>query len=319
PPLFAMGPLRLLVFGLFNFSLVFLAILGGTSQYAGSFMPFDFAQPEYWIGNEAATLLALVSIGAALFFAGALLMVGMAAGVVRTFLKDYGFRLTRTESGLRRERGLFTRTDVVIPLKRLQAAIVSTGLVRRHFGWQGLALQSLGSDGKAGTHHDAAPFARRAELEPIFAEMAMPLPPPRERFVSVSSRSPWHRAVLPALALIATAIISGSLQPELLIVVALGALTVAPIIWLEWRARGYLLDGDTLFVRRGVTKPQTTILPLPKIQSITVRQSLLQRAFGLASLLIGTAGAPRMAPLAIPDLERGAALALRDTLLEPAP
>lgn len=324
PPLFAMDLGRLLVFGLFSFSLVFLAILGGLAQYVFTWLPTRYADPEYYLERaqvpiaEGADIVEIWALGTSFAVAAAVLAAGVASGMVRVFSRDYGFRLTRTESGLRRERGLFTRTDVVIPLKRLQAAIVSTGIVRRHFGWQGLALQSLGSDGTAGTHHDAAPFARREELEPIFAEMAIEMPPPREAFAPISPLSPWHRAVFPALMLGAAATASAIFEPGLLIVVALAAIVAGLIIGFEWRARGYLLEARTLFVRKGVMKPEATILPLPKVQSVTVRQSLLQRIFGLASLLIGTAGAPRMSALTVPDLEREAALELRASLLEEA-
>ena len=40
-------------------------------------------------------------------------------GVVRTVLRDFGFRLDRTGNGLRRRRGLLTKTDVSLPARRI--------------------------------------------------------------------------------------------------------------------------------------------------------------------------------------------------------
>jgi len=47
------------------------------------------------------------------------LVVGMLSGIVRTFLRDWDFRLERTSKGFRRRRGMFTRTDVVMPVHRV--------------------------------------------------------------------------------------------------------------------------------------------------------------------------------------------------------
>jgi len=70
--------------------------------------------------------------------------IGLVTGLVRTFLREHGFRLDRTDSGFRRRRGLLTLTDVSIPQKRVQAAILAAGPIRRRFGWGTLKLQGRG-------------------------------------------------------------------------------------------------------------------------------------------------------------------------------
>src|SRR3546814_2313850 len=89
-----------------------------------------------------------------------------ATGMVRTYLRDWGFRLERTSRGFRRRRGLLTRTDVVMPLHRVQAVNISTGIVRGRFGWKSLAFVSLAQD-SGSSNHVVAPFAKNEELEPI--------------------------------------------------------------------------------------------------------------------------------------------------------
>ncbi len=302
PALFAMNIGRVLLAGLFNFSLVFLAIIGAAWQYLGNYVPVRYLDPELWIEDERVGPIGSLSLAAALALLLVLVLIGMITGVARTLARDYGFRLTRTESGLRRLRGLFTHTDVVIPLRRIQAAIISTGIVRRHFGWHELALQSLGSDGSDGTHHVAAAFARAGEIGPILDEIDLPLPPGADAFERVSPRSMW-RSRIEAGAVLAVAIpVAGYIWPFGWLLLALvPLLAIVPV--LQFRAHGHCEQGGVIFVRHGVRRPKIVILPRAKIQSLTLRRNLLQRALGLASLIVGTAGGSRASPLKIDDLD----------------
>lgn len=324
PVLFHMEPVRLLIAGLFNFSLVFLAIVGAVWQYLGSYLPIRYLDPEYYfdiwgeaIGRWSGWLLELAPIIGLFAALATLLVVGVVTGVVRTVLRDFGFVLTRTETGFRRVRGLFTRTDVVMPLKRVQAAVVSTGIIQRRFGWQGLALQSLGTDGDAGTNHAAAPFATRAELLPILEEIALPAPPPSDEFRSVSRHFIVHGWIVMALLLLVLAALASAFWPA-----GLWSGLVAPLLFLipplQYRAHGYMVAGKHLLVRSGVWKPRTVILERNKVQSATVVRTPLQRLLGTATLVIGTAGAPLAAPLKIVDLDQARAIALIDELLADA-
>ena len=54
-------------------------------------------------------------------------------------------------------------TDVVMPLHRIQAAVVATGPVRRRLGWFELKVQSLASDSDKDSDHSIAPLARADE------------------------------------------------------------------------------------------------------------------------------------------------------------
>src|SRR3546814_4054027 len=64
------------------------------------------------------------------------------------------FRLTLEGERFRRERGLFTRTEVVIPRRRVQLARLQTGPLRRLLGWFQLYFQTLsaGQDGRSDEH-----------------------------------------------------------------------------------------------------------------------------------------------------------------------
>lgn len=307
--LFAMDPPRLVLFGLFNFSLVYIAGLFALLQTFDRFLPFDIYDPARWVGLVDEYLPARWTFGAiaaVLFVATAL---GAVAGVVRTVARDYGFRLSLEGARLRREQGLFTRKEAVISRRRVQLAEVSGGPVRGLFGWSGLAFQTLGAGTDRGGHQSAAPFATRSEIEAVLAQVKpLRLPPPPE-LVQVSRRHILRSVagtLLPALAAIAASSYWLPFAPALL---ALLPLLVAGAA-LERRYHRYAITDDLLFVSRGVWRRRLWLIPLDNVQSLSLSRGLLQRPLGLATLAIDTAGAPMINAPRIVDLRDDAAEAL---------
>jgi putative membrane protein len=307
--LFAMDPPRLILFGLFNFSLVYIAGLFALLQTFDRFLPFDIYDPARWVGLVDEYLPArwtLGAISAVLFVAAAL---GIAAGILRTLARDYGFRLSLEGDRLRREQGLFTRKEAAIPRRRVQLAQVSGGPVRQAFGWSGLSFQTLGAGADRGGHQSAAPFATRSEIEAVLAQVApLRLPPPPE-LIPVSRRHILRSiAATLAPALLGIAVLSYwlPLAPALLALLPLLAGAAA----LERRFHRYALDGDMLFVARGVWRRRLWLVPVRSVQSLSLSRGLLQRRLGLATLSVDTAGASLIDTLRIVDLRGEAAEAL---------
>jgi putative membrane protein len=204
--LFAMDTRRLLTFGLFEFSLVVFAVLGGAAQQFDFLLPFDIWDPDNWMrlvagqGHWLRELgLAAQAIGVALALA-ALALVGLLTGVGRTVLRDYGFRLEETPKGLRRRRGLLTRTDVVMPVHRVQALQVTSGILRRRWGWHGLSVVSLAQDAKAG-NHVVVPFAQMDEIEPVVDVTGFDLPADDTEWRRPSARHRFDQAMFGAVPL----------------------------------------------------------------------------------------------------------------------
>ena len=312
PLLFEMGLTRLLVAGLFNFSLVFLAAIFGVLQYLEQLNLFDFDEWLMGRGREAAA--AYFSLRSALALALLVLLLGMIAGVVRTVARDFGFRLTRAPGGFRRRRGLLTLSEVVIPLRRTQAALIVSGLAGRLFGWRILSFQTLGADRKEGGVQVAAPFARPQELDPILAEAGFPAPPPRADFVRPPRRAILRR-VFPWLALAGAA--SGAallVEPWAGAGAALLALFAA-LAALRWRRHGYAMDERALFVTTGLIRRRTWVVPFEKAQVIEVARGPVQRGLALASLRLDTAGASPLDPPDIVDLDIADARRLAAELL----
>ena len=216
--------------------------------------------------------------------------------------RDFGFRLTRTEAGLRRRRGLFTLSEVVIPLRRTQAALIDSGLIGRAFGWYRLSFQTLGADRKEGGVQVAAPFARMDEILLVLAEAGFPPPPPRDSF-----RGGPRRALLcwaaPWLAL-ATAAAAGAWLFDLRAAFAAIAFVLLGLAaMLRWRVHRHAADIDALYVSRGLLKRRLAILPYEKTQIVAVSRGPLQRGLALATIAVDTAGAPPMRGIRMAHLD----------------
>ncbi|MEA3053195.1 MAG: putative rane protein [Sphingomonadales bacterium] len=316
--LFAMDVPRLLLFGLFSFSLVYIAGLFALLQTFDRFLPFDIYDPARWIGLVDEYLPQRWTLGAIAAVLMLAALLGTAAGILRTLSRDFGFRLSLEGDRFRRERGLFTRSEVVIARRRVQLAQVQTGPLRSLFGWSGLSFQTLGAGADASGHQSAAPFATREEVERVVAEAGgLRLPPPPE-LIQVSRRHILRslaRKIAPALAAI---LALAWWQPSALLLLALLPLLAAGAA-LERRFHRYALADELLFVARGVWRRRLWLVPLRNVQALSVSRGLLQRRLGLATLSLDTAGASMLNSPRIVDLRGEAAEELAREIIRRRP
>jgi putative membrane protein len=307
--LFAMNVPRVLLFGVFNFSLVYIAGLFALLQTFDRFLPFDIYDPARWVGLVDDYLPNRWTVGAiaAVLIVAALL--GSIAGVLRTLARDYGFRLSLEGGRFRREQGLFTRSEAVIARRRVQLATVTGGPLRSLFGWSGLSFQTLGAGTDRSGQQSAAPFATRAEIETVLAEVRpLRLPPPPE-LACVSRRHILRSSAAKlAPALVAIAALSVWERSSLLLLALLPLLAAAAA--LERRFHRYALEDDLLFVARGVWRRRLWLVPLGNVQSLGLSRGPIQRRLGLATLAIDTAGASMLNAPRIVDLRAADAEAL---------
>lgn len=315
--LFAMDLRRLTLFGLFEFSLAVFAVIGGLFQYAETFAGIELWDPDLWLGlaqSQQGRLESLGPIGQAISaIAGlvALLLVGSITGLVRTFLRDWGFVLEKTPRGFRRRRGLLTRSDVMMPAHRVQALVLGTGWLRYRFGWHGLKFVSLAQD-SGSSSHVVAPFARLEELEPIIRAAGFAPPSPDLAWHCASRNYRIDSALLTgfffaALAMASALFVSGRLA---LVLGALGVF-VAAARYFAWRFQRHALSDKQLFARRGLFAPRMQIAARVKLQSVEIVQGPIARRRGYASLLLGLAGGN----FAIPGLPIERARTLRREIL----
>lgn len=292
-PVFAMDLRRVLLAGVFNFSLAVVGGLVGLSQTMGDALGFDPFERRFWeglfapgtaIGDFIQTNRTMTILAGAV----TLILIGLGTGILRTLLQDYGFRLNRTATGVRRRRGLLTLTDVSLPAKRTQAAVIGSGPVRARFGWNELKLQSLAKEDSGRGDHVVAPLARDEEIGDVLGAIGW-APPRIAQCQPVSSAYVLAFAAALAPFFIPATIILAFAPPAGLAAIAALVLLIATRA-LAWRRYGYALDEDRLIVRSGWWRRRIKILPLRNIQSADYQQFFVNRWFGTADLQLGVAG-----------------------------
>ncbi len=340
PPVFAMNLGRVLTAGVFNFSLAIFAGLFGATQTMGDLIGFDPFEREFWerqlTGNPLLDYAAEHRLAAVIAGVLLLALAGFATGLIRTLLREYGFRLDRSGSALRRRRGLLTRTDVSLPLRRAQAALLMTGPVRAAFGWLDLKLQSLAQDEGGKGDHVVAPLATEDESQAILSELGWTPAPASAGWERVSPAHVWSLALglAPLILLVSAlfgllAILPDRLDPAVRDHAALAfAPTIIPLTlllaalswavvarWLSWRRTAFTVYAEALNVRSGWWRRRTILLPLRSVQSVELSESFISRRFGIARLTIGVAGGRGFAQHSIPAVPRERASQVRDALL----
>ena len=335
--LFAMDTKRVFVFGVFEFSLAVFAVLGGLLQYADSFIEDEIWDVAFWgdlmrdqagwvfeLGANAQALGAIAGI--AVIFA-----IGSLTGLARTFNREAGFVLNQTARGFRRQRGLLTRTDVVMPVHRVQGLIIATRAFRYRFGWYSLRFVSLASDAGSASHI-VAPFAKLSEIEPVVkaAQFSMPRPVEAGDGEPADDDQPlWHRAtrayrtvsiltnlVFWSLAGLVGYALASQFAPQWAQVVIAVALLVAVLDALlaavAWRFKRHLLDAEQVAVRSGILSPTIMVASRVKLHSAEISQGPIARACNYATLNLGLAGAS----FAIPGIPLERARRLRARIME---
>lgn len=294
--LYALAPSRLVLFGLFEFSLAVFAVLGGLLQYVDNVTNIDVWNVDLWrdwLGEQGSTVARLgpyaQAAGALAGLAG-LVAIGMATGVVRTVLRDWGFTLTRSSRGFRRQRGLLTRTDVVMPVHRVQGLVIGTGVVRYRFGWHGLSFVSLAQDAE-GESHLVAPFAQMDEIAPIVAAAGFHLSDGTTRWQRASKRHCTDNTIIQAglFTLAAGAVVMFAPFGFAFIPLGLAVLTVGLNLY-AWEFRRYALDATQVFATIGLIAPTSRIATRLKLHSVEIAQGPLARLRGYATLHLGLAG-----------------------------
>ncbi|PXA99928.1 hypothetical protein DMC47_00895 [Nostoc sp. 3335mG] len=308
--IFAMSPRRVLTMGAFGFSLVWVGLLFAGLNQVGDAIGWNWIDVRGWAGVARQEAIALATPLFAAMAAIAALAIGALSGIARTLLIEHGFRLEREGDRLRRVRGLTTRTEVVLGLRRIQLALIERGMVSGRLGWSTLRFQTLGGSDDVGGRQSVAPFAHDDEVTRVLAAGGYPafdpLPLRPVAFGHVV-RTGLIRGGLPLIGVI----VATFFLPLAGLALILVPIPVAIALMTRRRHR-YAIVGDTLQVMRGVLAKQIWIVPLSRIQSVSVTRSPVQRLLGLATVHVDTAGAkgmgrPNVVDVAVEDARELAA------------
>jgi len=268
-----------------------LAVLGPLSQlsdWSPSLSDWLLRRfnPEAVAPTTPAAVVAVAVLAAAVW-------LGLAAA--SSVVTDFGFTLARVGGDLVVRRGLLERREAVLPIARLQVVRVEESLLRRALGLASIRIQSAGRAGGADQTASrlAIPILPRSEVNRVLGEL-LPGAAPIPRLLApppVARRRAVRRSLVGAAPLIvAAAVVLWALSRP----TAPAALLGVPLAVLgglaAYRSLGHARRDGFLYARRGVPIRVTTVVPVAKAQSGSVRSSLFQRRVGLATLHVDVAG-----------------------------
>ena len=100
-------------------------------------------------------------------------------------------------------------------------------------------------------------------------------------------------------------------------VLVLGGLAMLHLVWpfISYRHWGYALRRTDVLIRSGVIWKRLTAIPFSRIQHVDSNAGPMERSFGVANLVIHTAGS-QMGTIGVPGIPAEHAEALRDYLSE---
>jgi putative membrane protein len=246
-----------------------------------------------------------------------------------TMVRFHGFRLTLVGDDVKTEFGLLTRVSASLPNHRIQAVVVRESPLQRRLGRVSVRAQTAGGsagggelDGETGQQSaESASLKDRAWLAPILRrdELAKFLAPLLSSFdLTAVDWQPVHpgavrRALKSWLRVLAVPIVL--LTPFLTWWTPLVALPLG--VWAWFGARGEiaglrwaLTDGHAL-LRSGWLWRRLIIVPIDRVQTVTLHSSPWDRRARMARIGIDTAGGGALgSPFEIPYLADDVAIDL---------
>ncbi|PEN14595.1 hypothetical protein CRI94_06120 [Longibacter salinarum] len=300
--LFQMPLQRVLLSGMFRFSLIYIAVV---------FSVFQFFEPDtllnYVLASRSQFQAIVDAVYASPFFAAVMTVMfaalfGWLTGIAINLNRYYGFHLWLEGDKLRKRHGLFTVTEGTIPLKKVQALILHTNPLMEAFGWFALEAQTIGLNVDEQGHRVIVPFAQLDQVRQIGKRVRdFDLQEPFERVSPLTIRRSFVRYLVGLSVIVVPA--AYFWPPDWLAPMGVAlpywayALTPLLLLWayLQYTHHGYAVDDEALYVRRGVIGRYIWILPTEKHHVFYTRASVFQRRLGLKSFFVDTAGAASFA------------------------
>lgn len=281
--------------------LVFPALLGGLLQLAGG-------QAGRFIERSVTLLIETVQRGEPLadrpqwttvaLAAAAFVVVAMAVAVVVGLLRDGNFRIERHGGDLVVTRGLLGTRASTVPAGRVQMVRVLRNPLRRALGFAVVRVHSAGGSG-AGEGRVAVPLLPNSRVDALVGQLVAGvdgIPPLTAHPVRARRRAVW-RWLRPAtvVAVVAwTAAVHVPVPDVAVTMLRIGAVALVPVAvvlaFIEYRLLGNALTPAVVAARRGALSVATSLVPVTKVQAVSVRANPFQRWLGLANVTAHVAG-----------------------------
>ncbi|MGH8912025.1 MAG: PH domain-containing protein, partial [Acidimicrobiia bacterium] len=238
-----------------------------------------------------------------------------------------GFRSWLESDRVRVESGLLSRRESEAPLARIQLVGVGRPLLRRLVGLETVEMATgelTISRENAVTRGMVAPLVEIGGWRDLARQLIGPVALGE---TDLRRSSPYTKRRSMVRGTIATAVVVGLAlvgsiwldlgwwPPAAIAITGLG-LTVGYSL-ARYRVLGWSADGDHVIVRRGVFSRRLSIVPIRKVQDVSITETVFQRRLGIATVEVDTAGIgiSSAGEIKAIDLAREDARALADHLV----
>lgn len=290
-----------LIFGFWIYSLLQqLYLAEGVEQSFGAF--FNKFASLNLLGRLAYILIAFLVI----------LLSSWLLDLLLAYVTYSNYKLEQIGNKLNSTFGLITKRIITLPLKKIQSIQISTNIIRKWIGYYSLNISTAGIGLKSKPTETAVPLSHFDTIKSIGKKFT-PFEYP-ENFIKSSYRS------------IILRFISNSIRLSIVIVILYNFFTNAiyyglltlPFIYLDaylkWKARGYWINDNHIFIKHGYIAEKITIIPFEKLQTMHYSANFWQRLFGIGSVHPDTASLPSVADSTIENIKIHDALEVFDLI-----
>lgn len=220
----------------------------------------------------------------------AVLVLSVVLSVLRSLVTYGNLVLRRDSDVLHLQHGLLRVREHTYDMRRLRGGSLREPLLVRLFGGARLdaVMTGVGGEGEASLLLPPCPSATATTVLADLIEQPDAVTGPLRTHGPAATRRRWTRALMwPALALVPLAVVRAPVWAWVLwAVVALAAALLAAD---RARSLGHRVDAGWLVARNGSLERRRDCLQTAGIIGWTVRQTLLQRRAGVATLIAATA------------------------------
>ncbi|MGY0561596.1 PH domain-containing protein [Luteimonas sp. A277] len=282
-----------------------MVVVAGAMAVAWQFLPDDdTAESMARLAREAFGHAGSLVPGWTGMVLGAV-MIGLAAlialralSVVLALVQYHDFRLEEHGRRLTVGRGLLTRRRNSVPRRRIQAWTLVETVTHRLFRLRSLRIDTAviqrGNEERG--LNELAPVATSERCDALVRHLVPQLQWPPQQWQPLHHRA-WLRLALggTVFAMVACTALCWRF----------GAWGLLALAWIPWsvfvarqhaRRAGYCLHDELLAVREGWWSRHWRFAEVGKLQALQLRQGLLDRCLGMASLWLDTAGAGALSP-----------------------
>ena len=277
-----------------------------------------FGRVSEFMGQHAHDSTLGIGLAAASLVLAALVLVRLLS-VLLAILQFHGFTLRLDDDRISVERGLLARSRSSARRRRIQAWSLREGVLHRWFQRRSLRVDTAAGQRGAQEQHtlkDIAPIATPRRCDDLIRHFL-----PDAGWDALDwqplHRHAWLRIAMPGLLLVSAIVAAACWRFG-----AIGLLASVLVPLQLWRAHritgacGYADNGRMVAWRTGWLAKTWNFAEIGKLQASRLSRSPLDRRFGMASLLLDTAGAsPFGAPLHLQYLPLEVAEALSARLV----